>query len=150
MRVFPYKHGNSQWCTVGNILIPINLSISGRYIQMMQIILSYVTQWYFPNKCISFWLVNWNVANDFLPCSAVVSSTAFLIHVGMQQLLTYIEQKHYNVLKKVANVSFVWHPDTLFQPNDILFGTCFSCRKYRSTFIPKIIDRKSMLSSNHV
>ena len=45
----------------------------------------------------------------------------------MQQLLrempTHIEKKHYHVSKKVANVGFVRHLDTLFQPNDILVGT---------------------------
>ena len=42
-----------------------------------------------------------------------------------------IEKKHYHVGKKVVHVGSVWHPDTLFQPNDILVGTSFSCRKYR-------------------
>ena len=28
---------------------------------------------------------------------------------------------------------FIWHPDTLFQPNDILVGTSLTCRKYRQT-----------------
>ena len=43
--------------------------------------------------------------------------------------------KHYHVEKKFANIDFVWHPDTLFQPNDISIGTCLHCRKYQSTFI---------------
>ena len=33
--------------------------------------------------------------------------------------------------KKVAGVGFVWHPGTLFQPNDILIGTSVSCRKFQ-------------------
>ena len=46
--------------------------------------------------------------------------TAFLIHVGTRQLLpTYIEKKHYCHGKKVADVGFLWHLDTLFQPSDI-------------------------------
>ena len=61
--------------------------------------------------------------------------TAFLTHVYTRQLprqmLTYIEKKYYHVGKKVAHFGFVWHPDILFQPNDISVGTSFSCRKYR-------------------
>ena len=61
-------------------------------------------------------------------------NTAFLINVDIWQLTrqmsTYIEKKHYHVSKNVADVSFVWHPDTLLQPNDILVGTSLSCRKY--------------------
>ena len=49
--------------------------------------------------------------------------TAFQTHVNTRQLprqiRAYIEKKHYHVGKKVADVSFIWHPDTLFQPNDI-------------------------------
>ena len=37
VRVFPCTQGNSLWCTVGNILSPIKVSVSGRYIQMIQI-----------------------------------------------------------------------------------------------------------------
>ena len=51
--------------------------------------------------------------------------TVFLIHIGMQQLLIYIDKKHYEVWKKVTDVGFVWLPDTLFQPNDILVGLSF-------------------------
>ena len=32
--------------------------------------------------------------------------------------------------QKVADVGFVWHPDTLFQSNDISVGTYLSCRSY--------------------
>ena len=35
--VFPCAQGNSLCCTVGNILTPIDLSVSVMYIQMMQI-----------------------------------------------------------------------------------------------------------------
>ena len=53
----------------------------------------------------------------------------------MRQLLrhmkAYIEKKHYHVGKKVADLGLVWHPDTLFQPNDISVGSSFFCRKYR-------------------
>ena len=47
------------WCTVGNILIPINVSISGRYTQLMQIVFSHVMQWYLLiiSKLISQFLV---------------------------------------------------------------------------------------------
>ena len=49
--------------------------------------------------------------------------SAFLIHMGTWQLLrkmpTYIKKKHYHFGKKVADVGFVWHPDTLFQANNI-------------------------------
>ena len=66
--------------------------------------------------------------------------TVFLIHVATRQLLrTYIEKKHYHVDKKGAEVGFVWHLDTLFQPNNILVGTSFCCRKHQSKFISKTI-----------
>ena len=59
---------------------------------------------------------------------------AFLTHVDTRQLPrqlpVYIEKEHYHIGKKVANVGFVWHPDILFQSNDISVGTSFSCRKY--------------------
>ena len=32
--------------------------------------------------------------------------------------------------QKVSDVGFAWHPDTLFQPNDISIGTCSSSRKH--------------------
>ena len=38
--------------------------------------------------------------------------------------------EHYHVSEKDAHDGFVWHPDTLFQPNEISFGTSFFCRKY--------------------
>ena len=63
--------------------------------------------------------------------------TAFLTHVDTQQLLrqmlAYIEEKHYHVGKKFSHVGFVWHPDALFQPNDI---------SVLSTFISKTIYMK--------
>ena len=63
----------------------------------------------------------------FCKSSWWLKAAAFLIHVGTQQLPrqmpTYIEKKHYHVGKKVADICFVWHLDTLFQPNDILVGT---------------------------
>ena len=40
-------------------------------------------------------------------------------------------EKHYHVGKKVAHVGFVWHPNTVFQPDHISIGTSFSCTKYR-------------------
>ena len=46
-----------------------------------------------------------------------------------RQMPTYIEKNHYHVCKKVADVGFLWHPDTLFQPNDILVGTSLSLVK---------------------
>ena len=74
-----------------------------------------------------------------------------IIHVGTWQLLrqmpTYIEKKHYHVGKRIADIGFVWNPDTLFQPNDILAGPSLCCRKYWSTFTSKTIDRKSIPSS---
>ena len=52
--------------------------------------------------------------------------TAFLTHVDKRQfprqMPVYIEKKHYQVGKKVAHVGFAWHPNTLFQSNDILVG----------------------------
>ena len=60
---------------------------------------------------------------------------AFLTDADTRQLLrhmkAYIEKKHYHVGKKVADLGLVWHPDTLFQPNDISVGSSFFCRKYR-------------------
>ena len=61
----------------------------------------------------------------------VIEGTAFLIHVGTQQLSTYIEKKHYHVDKKVADTGSEWNPDTFFQPSDILVGISHSYRKYR-------------------
>ena len=56
--------------------------------------------------------------------------TAVLIHVCTRQfprqIPTYIEKKDFHVGKKVAEISFVWHPDTLFQLNDISIGTSLS------------------------
>ena len=46
----------------------------------------------------------------------VIEGTAFLIHVGTQQLSTYIEKKHYHVNKKVADTGSEWNPDTFFNP----------------------------------
>ena len=40
------------------------------------------------------------------------------------------QEKALHINKKVTNVGFVWYPNTLFQPNDILMGTSLSCRKY--------------------
>ena len=40
--------------------------------------------------------------------------------------MMYFEKKHFHVGKKVADIGYVWHPDTLFQPNDILVGTSLS------------------------
>ena len=48
----------------------------------------------------------------------------------LSQMLTYIKKKYYHISEKVADVDFVWHPDTLFEPNDISVGTSLSCRKY--------------------
>ena len=39
---------------------------------------------------------------------------------------TYYEKNHHHVGKNVADVGFAWHPDTLFQPNDISVGTSLS------------------------
>ena len=47
------------------------------------------------------------------------------------QIQAYIEKKHYHVGKLVTHVGFVWHPDTLLQPNDTSEGISFSCREYR-------------------
>ena len=62
--------------------------------------------------------------------SYCIANPAFLLHLGTRELLrqmpTYIEKKHYHVGKKFADVDFVWHPDTLFQPNDISVGTSLS------------------------
>ena len=66
------------------------------------------------------------------------------------QMPTYTEKKHYHVSKKFTDVSSVWHPDTLFQPNDILVGTSLLSKIPLSTFISKTIHRKSIPSSNHV
>ena len=64
-----------------------------------------------------------------------LTQTAFLTHVDRQQLPrqmpAYIGKKHYHVGIKVAHVGFEWHPDNLFQRNDISVGTSFSCKKYR-------------------
>ena len=58
--------------------------------------------------------------------------TAFLTHVdnywGKCQCI--LRKKWNHVGKKVADVGFVWYPETLFQPNEILIGTSPSCRKY--------------------
>ena len=37
----------------------------------------------------------------------------------VEAIATYIEKKHYHVSKKVTDFDFVWHSETLFQPNDI-------------------------------
>ena len=56
--------------------------------------------------------------------------TTFLSPVDTRQLPreipVYIGKKHYQVGEKNANVSFVWHPGTLFQPNDNSVETSFS------------------------
>ena len=50
-------------------------------------------------------------------------STAFLCYVDTgqlpRQMPSSVEKKRYHAGKKVAHASFVWHPDTLFQPTDI-------------------------------
>ena len=48
----------------------------------------------------------------------------------LKQLPMYIEKEHHHVIKKVADIGIVWHPDTLLQPNDTLVGTTLSCRKF--------------------
>ena len=69
--------------------------------------------------------------------------SAFLIPVGRWQLPMYIEKKHYHIGEKVAEVSFVWHPDALFQPNDISIGT-FLLQK-----IPKHINFQDNRQENN-
>ena len=44
-----------------------------------------------------------------------IADSAFLIHVGTRQLLSYIEKKHYYISKKVADIDFVRHPDNCKQ-----------------------------------
>ena len=51
----------------------------------------------------------------------------FLIHVSTwqlpRQMRTYIDKNALSRQQKVADMDFVWHPDTLFQSNDVLVGT---------------------------
>lgn len=62
------------------------------------------------------------------------SVSVFQIPVGTQQLLrqmaAYIEKKHYHISKKVGEVGFAWHPDTLFQISYVSVGPSLSCQKY--------------------
>ena len=66
-----------------------------------------------------------NITSDHL-CNCIKNHAAFLIHVDMWQLLksmlVHNEKKHYHVGKKVADIGFTWHPDTLLQPSDISVG----------------------------
>ena len=61
----------------------------------------------------------------FFPVFLFVPVPDSLIHISTRQLPSYLEKKHYHIGKKVPNVGFVRHPDTLFQPNDISVGTPF-------------------------
>ena len=45
-------------------------------------------------------------------------------------MAAYIEKKHYHISKKVGEVGFAWHPDTLFQISYVSVGTSLSCQKY--------------------
>ena len=69
-------------------------------------------------------------ASTCLWISSTFSVISFL-KMKSYEMSTYIEKRHYHVGKKVAEVSFVWHLDTLFKSNDISVGTCLFCRKYR-------------------
>ena len=44
-------------------------------------------------------------------------------------MAAYIEKKHH-ISKKVGEVGFAWHPDTLFQISYVSVGTSLSCQKY--------------------
>ena len=68
----------------------------------------------------------------------------------LKPMLVYNEKKHYHVGKKVADIGFTWHPDSLLQPNDISDGISLLYKIPLITLISKTTERKSIPSSNHV
>ena len=48
---------------------------------------------------------------------------------------------------KIASVGFVWHPDTLFQPNDIFVGTSLVEKNYAYNKVKRATDIISHSSS---
>ena len=83
-----------------------------------------------------------------------ILNAAYPIQIGTwqlpRQMPTYIEKKHYHVGKKVADVNFIWHQDTLFQSSDNSIGTSLLQKISLSTFISETTGMKLMPSSNHV
>ena len=94
------------------------ISYKNRYVTHLKI---------FPNM---FCIMTYNLSNS---CR----------HVAIVEPNAYIYwQKALSHRKKVADVGFVWHLDTLFQPNDISVETSLLHKIPLSTFTSKTIDRK--------
>ena len=56
-----------------------------------------------------------------------IVAAAILTHTGKCQHI--LRKIIITSSKKIAQFTFPWHQDTLFQPNDILVGTSLSCGK---------------------
>ena len=55
----------------------------------------------------------------------------------------YWKKKNYHIGEKVAEVGFVWHPEALYQPNDISIGTSLLQK------IPKHINFQDQRQQNN-
>ena len=70
-----------------------------------------------------------------------VSLSNFCWHMAIADV--YWKKKHYHVGEKVAEVGFVWHPEALYQPNDISIGTSLLQK------IPKHINFQDQRQQNN-